>query len=133
MAWHRWLGIGTITLIVSHIILTTTGWAMSSGSSVIGEFLALNEIWDILIATVGTVLLVLVAVTSIRAIRRRLSYETWYGLHLYAYIGIALSFLHQVTMGADFIVRCRRHGSRVCAGWMRCPATPLPASLTMPG
>jgi predicted ferric reductase len=36
-------------------------------------------------------------------VRRRLSYETWYGLHLYAYVGIALSFLHQVTVGADFI------------------------------
>ena len=103
MAWHRWLGIGTITLILSHVVLTTTGWAMSSGSGVIKEFLALNGIWDILIATVGSVLLAMVAITSVRAIRRRLSYETWYGLHLYAYIGIALSFLHQVTIGADFI------------------------------
>ena len=103
MAWHRRLGIGTITLILSHVVLTTTGWAGSSGSGALEEFLALNEIWDILIATVGTVLLVLVAITSIRAIRRRLSYETWYGLHLYAYVGIALSFLHQVTIGADFI------------------------------
>ena len=103
MAWHRWLGIGTIALILSHVVLTTTGWAMSSGTNVIAEFLALNGIWDILIATVGTALLVVVAVTSMRAIRRRISYETWYGLHLYAYIGIALSFLHQVTIGADFI------------------------------
>ena len=23
MAWHRWLGIGTITLILSHVVLTT--------------------------------------------------------------------------------------------------------------
>ena len=103
MAWHRWLGMGTIALILSHVVLTTTGWAMGSGSGVIGEFLALNDVWDVLIATVGTVLLAVVAVTSIRAVRRRLSYETWYGLHLYAYLGIALSFLHQVTIGADFI------------------------------
>ena len=101
--WHRWLGIGTITLILSHVVLTTTGWAVGSGSTVIEEFLALNGTWDILIATVGTVLLTMVAITSIRALRRRLAYETWYGLHLYAYIGIALAFLHQVTVGADFI------------------------------
>jgi predicted ferric reductase len=103
MAWHRWLGMGTITLILSHVVLTTTGWSMSSGSGVIAEFLALNGIWDILIATVGTVLLTVVAITSVLAVRRRLSYESWYGLHLYAYVGIALSFLHQVTIGADFI------------------------------
>jgi predicted ferric reductase len=103
MAWHRWLGIRTVSLILAHVVLTTTGWAMSSGSGVIEEFLALNEIWDVLVASVGTVLLVVVAVTSVRAIRRRLAYETWYGIHLYAYLGIALSFLHQVTVGADFI------------------------------
>ena len=74
MAWHRRLGIGTITLILAHFILTTAGWAMSSGSRVVDEFVALNCIWDILIASVGTVLLVTVAVTSIRAVRRRLSY-----------------------------------------------------------
>ena len=103
MAWHRWLGIGTITLILAHVALTTTGWALSSGAGVVAEFLALNETWDILIATVGTVLLSAVAVSSIRAVRRRLSYETWYGVHLYAYIGIALAFLHQLTIGGDFI------------------------------
>jgi predicted ferric reductase len=103
MTWHRWLGVGTITLILSHILLTTAGWAAASGSTVIAEFLALNGMWDVLIATAGTALLVLVAITSIGAVRRRLSYETWYGLHLYAYVGIALSFLHQVTVGADFI------------------------------
>ena len=103
MAWHRWLGMGTITLILAHVALTTTGWALGSGGGVVAEFLALNETWDILIATVGTVLLTTVAVSSIRAVRRRLSYETWYGLHLYAYIGIALAFLHQLTIGGDFI------------------------------
>ena len=103
LAWHRWLGIGSITLILGHVVLTTTGWALASGSSVVAEFLALNEMWDVLIATVGTVLLVLVAVSSMAAARRRLSHETWYGLHLYAYLGIALAFSHQLVIGADFI------------------------------
>lgn len=103
MAWHRWLAVGTITLILGHVALTTLGWAMSSGRGVATEFLALNETWDILIATAGTALMMMVAITSVRAIRRRLAYETWYGLHLYAYLGIALAFLHEVTIGADFI------------------------------
>ena len=54
-------------------------------------------------ATVGFALFVAVAVTSIRAARRRLSYETWYGIHLYAYLAIALAFLHQLAVGADFV------------------------------
>ena len=103
MAWHRWLGIGTITLLLAHVVFTTLGWSMGSGSNVIEEFLAMNGIWDILIATVGIVLLTTVAITSMRAIRSRLSYETWYGLHIYAYLGIALAFVHEITMGTDLV------------------------------
>ncbi|MBI3750010.1 MAG: ferric reductase, partial [Chloroflexi bacterium] len=44
-----------------------------------------------------------VAISSIRMARRRLSYETWYGIHLYAYLAIALGFLHQLFVGTDFI------------------------------
>ena len=54
-------------------------------------------------ATAGFGLFVLVGVSSVRAARRRLSYETWYGLHLYAYLAIALAFLHQLFVGADFM------------------------------
>jgi len=103
MAWHRWLGLGTISLLMAHVVFTTLGWSIDSGSNVIGEFIAMNETWDILIASVGIALLLVIAVTSIRAIRSRLSYETWYGVHLYAYLGIALAFVHEITMGTDLI------------------------------
>jgi predicted ferric reductase len=53
-------------------------------------------------ATVSAGLFVAVAISSVRAARRRLSYETWYGIHLYAYLAIALGFLHQLFVGADF-------------------------------
>ena len=56
LIWHRWLGFGMISLILAHVAFTTTGWAMAAGSGVISEFLSLNETWDILIATVGTLI-----------------------------------------------------------------------------
>ena len=34
--------------------------------------------------------------------RRRLSRETWYAVHLYAYLAVALSFAHQLAVGTDF-------------------------------
>ena len=101
MAWHRWLGRGTVMLIVGHVIFTTLGWSMSSGAGVVREFLAMNETWDLLIATVGLALLMAVALTSMAAVRRRLAYETWYGLHIYAYLAIALAFVHEITLGSD--------------------------------
>ena len=103
MAWHRLTGFATLWLLTGHFVLTTIGWATSSGRSVVVELLDMLTIWDVLIATVGLALLGLVAITSMRAARRRLQYETWYGLHLYAYLGIALAFLHQVTLGTDLI------------------------------
>ena len=60
---------------------------------------------DVLMATVALGLLVTVGVTSARAARRRLRYETWHFIHLYTYLAIALAFSHQFATGADFIVQ----------------------------
>jgi predicted ferric reductase len=38
-----------------------------------------------------------------RAARKRVSYETWYTIHLYVYLAIALGFLHQLFVGIDFV------------------------------
>ena len=56
-----------------------------------------------LLATAGTGLLVMVVVTSVRVARRRLRYESWHLLHLYAYLGVGLALPHQIWTGADFI------------------------------
>jgi predicted ferric reductase len=52
---------------------------------------------------VGLALFLAVAVTSVRAARQRLSRESWYSVHLYAYMAIALSFAHQLAVGNDFM------------------------------
>ena len=56
-----------------------------------------------LLATAGTALLVVVTVTSIRRARRKLRYESWHLLHLYAYLGVFLALPHQLWTGADFL------------------------------
>jgi ferredoxin-NADP reductase len=43
-----------------------------------------------------------VAGFSMRAARRRMSYETWYYAHLYTYLAIALAFSHQFADGGTF-------------------------------
>jgi predicted ferric reductase len=105
LAWaHRWLGFATVWLIGAHGVLTTIGYATGDGRGVIDEAATLLLTYPyVLWATAGFGLFVLVAVTSLRAARRRLSYETWFWLHWYAYLAIALAFLHQLFTGADFI------------------------------
>jgi predicted ferric reductase len=54
------------------------------------------------LATVGALLIGVVTVSSLASLRRRMSYETWYFVHLLAYVGFAASFGHQVVLGGDF-------------------------------
>jgi predicted ferric reductase len=85
-------------------VFTTAGWALGDGSTVVGETLSLISGYPwVLAAWVGLALFVLVAVSSVRAARGRLSYETWFFIHLYAYLAIALAFLHEVAVGTDFV------------------------------
>ena len=105
LAWaHRWLGFGTIMLLAGHGVFTTVGYALADRSPVLTEAWTLLTTYPyVLMATVGFGLFVAVGVTSVRIARRRLSYETWHAVHLYAYLAIALGFAHQLVVGSDFI------------------------------
>jgi predicted ferric reductase len=102
--WHRWTGFSSFHLMLAHVVLITIGYAASAHANVFGE------LWDLivtypgmLLATAGTVALIMVVVTSLRAARRRLRYESWHLLHLYAYLGVGLALPHQLWTGADFV------------------------------
>ena len=43
-----------------------------------------------------------VVVSSVVAVRRRLSYRVWHALHVSAYLAIALAFSHQLATGREF-------------------------------
>ena len=100
--WHRLVGITAVSLITAHVVFSTAGFAVGTGRGLarqIADFVLYYP--NLLAALAGFALIVLLAVTSARALRRRLRYETWWLLHLYAYLGVALSFAHQITMGSD--------------------------------
>jgi len=101
--WHRWLGFGVTILIGAHVIFTTVGYALGNGNSVLAEARNLLTTYPyVLMATAATGLLIMVAVTSLRMMRRRMTWETWRFLHLYAYLAIALAFGHELAVGTDF-------------------------------
>jgi ferredoxin-NADP reductase/DMSO/TMAO reductase YedYZ heme-binding membrane subunit len=101
--WHAMGGRYTVSLSVAHTLLIIWGYAVTANSGVVHETgTLLTSYPDVLMATVALGLLVGVGVTSARAARRRLRYETWHLLHLYTYLAIALAFSHQFATGADF-------------------------------
>ncbi len=100
---HRLVGFTSITLLAAHLVLITLGYAATDRSGVLAEAWALVTTYPgMLLATAGTAALGMVAVTSVRAARRRLRYESWHLLHLYAYLGAGLALPHQLWAGADF-------------------------------
>ena len=101
---HRLVGFTSFTLMVFHVVTITWGYAA-------GRLLATPAmLWQLtvdypgmLLAAAGTLCLFLVVFTSIKAARRRLRYESWHLLHLYAYLGVGLALPHQLWTGQQFL------------------------------
>ena len=101
---HRLVGFASFTLMIVHVVTIVLGYATTASRGVLGQ--AWEMVWSypgMLLATAGSLLLVMVVVTSVRAARRRLRYESWHLLHLYAYLGAGLALPHQIWTGVDFV------------------------------
>lgn len=103
---HRVVGFTSFDLIVLHVVLITWGYAAGRLASTPAT------LWDLtwhypamLLAVAGTLLLVLVVATSVRAARRRMRYESWHLIHLYGYLGAGLALPHQLWTGQEFLAR----------------------------
>lgn len=101
---HRTVGFTSFNLMLAHVVLIT--WGYAAGSLLRWPV----ELWDLtrtypamLLADAGFVALVLVVVTSIRAARARLRYESWHLIHLYAYLGAGLALPHQLWTGQELV------------------------------
>jgi predicted ferric reductase len=100
---HRVVGFTSFDLVVAHLVAITWGYALGSLVAVPTTFWQLVADYPgMLLAAAGTVALVMVVVTSVRAARRSLRYESWHLLHLYAYLGVGLALPHQLWTGQQF-------------------------------
>ncbi|WP_432876125.1 ferredoxin reductase family protein [Kribbella sp. CA-245084] len=101
---HRLTGFTSFNLMLVHLVLITWGYAAGE----LGKTPAM--LWDLtvdypgmLLAVAGTAGLCLSVLTSVKAARRRLRYESWHLLHLYAYLGVGLALPHQLWTGQEFL------------------------------
>ena len=102
--WHRRVAPWAFGLICSHVILITLGYMQAAGTGLLRQvWVFITSYPDLLAAIAGFGLLVMAGVTSYRLVRRRLKYETWWVVHLYTYLGLALAFAHQIVTGAAFV------------------------------
>jgi len=101
---HGVLGFISVWAIGAHAVLSTVAFAGNALGKVVATLIDLVQtVPGMLGAIVGMGLLVVVAVSSMQAARRRTSYETFHGIHLYVYLALAFGYLHQLTIGTDFV------------------------------
>jgi len=99
--WHRLLGEAMAVFLGVHIAFSIAAWAIPTGTMNAVQSLTGREPYMAL-TTVGSVLVLLVTISSLKWFRNKLSYEMWYFVHLTAYFGLAASFSHQIVLGTDF-------------------------------
>jgi predicted ferric reductase len=101
---HRIVGFTSFNLMLAHLVLITWGYAAGQISRTPATLWGLvTDYPGMLLAVAGTACLVMVVVTSVRAARRALRYESWHLLHLYAYLGVGLALPHQLWTGQQFL------------------------------
>lgn len=101
---HRWNGYAVVTSIALHILFITLGYAALSETGLRNQFIELvTSYQDVFKALIGAGLIYFAFALSIGFARRRVSYETWYYIHLTMYVAIALIFFHQINIGSDLI------------------------------
>lgn len=102
--WHSMGGRYVVGLASGHALLIIWGYAVTAHENVVHQTKTLLVSYpDVLMATVALGLILGIGAVSARAVRRRMAYETWYYLHFYTYLAVALAFSHQFADGADFL------------------------------
>jgi predicted ferric reductase len=107
MAWHRRNGLACLLLLAAHAVLITAGYAVGDRIGLPREVSRLVTGYPGVITAVAALalLIVVTATSAVGALRRRLRYQDWYFVHLYAYLAVALAFSHQIAAGTDFVGR----------------------------
>lgn len=101
---HRVVGFLSFDLMLVHIGIIVMGYAglrVTRLPATVWDLL--TNYGGVLLSMAGTLCLVMIVETSVRAARRRLHYESWHLLHLYAYLGVGLALPHQLWTGQEFL------------------------------
>ena len=98
---HKKLGKPVLYFISAHFLASLIQYAINDGKNVVDELFSLMSVQDLLLATISFVLMLVVVITSLNFARRAMSYESWFFVHLTAYISVAVAVPHIITTGSD--------------------------------
>lgn len=100
--WHRWTGFSLFWLVLLHPTFVLLGYAKLDKVSFLDEIPNLAAQMPVLLGMIAAILIAITAGVSLRAVRKRISYEAWHTLHLIVYVIVALGIVHQFYEGSAF-------------------------------
>ena len=100
--WHRWVGFTLFWTVLTHATIVVLGYARLDDAPVLKTFLALAGVVASLLGMVAATIIVVIAATSARFLRRRMSYEAWHAVHMAVYLAILVALVHQALEGTTF-------------------------------
>jgi predicted ferric reductase len=104
LRWHRWLAPWPISLLITHALFITIGYAQAARTGLLHQAgVLITQYPDVLLATAALGIMCVIAVVSIRAVRRRIPRERWWLMHLYMYLALAMSYAHVIALGPSFV------------------------------
>ncbi len=104
VTWHRKLGPYSLFLVGFHVLFILIGFGGQDHVPLYVELWRLMHTFSWMwLALLGFILMIMAGVTSYKKARAKMSYETWWIIHVYTYVAIAASFMHQVLNGQMFI------------------------------
>lgn len=99
---HKKLGKPVLYLIAAHFIASLIEYSVGNGQTIVETlFWFITDVENMLLATIGFVLMVVVVITSLNFARRAMSYEAWFFVHLLSYISVAVAVPHIFSSGED--------------------------------
>ena len=101
---HHLNGFFAFILILTHPFLIVLANSMITGNSVVRQFInTITATQQLVMAFIALIIYIATVSFSLYIVRKRLKYETWFFVHLFNYVAVALVFWHQVDSGEDFL------------------------------
>ena len=100
--WHRWVGFTLFWTVLTHASIVVLGYARLDNAPVLKTFLGLAGVVASLLGMIAATIIVVIAATSGKFLRRRLSYEAWHAIHMAVYLAIFIALTHQFLEGTTF-------------------------------
>lgn len=102
---HHWSGVVAFIFIILHFIFLLIGYGMISELTLWQQFKDFIFNWEELFpATIAFILFIVITISSISIVKKRLKYEAWYYVHFASYLAIIFAFGHQLELGFDLRV-----------------------------